>query len=94
VGRGYGGHGYGGYGHGGHGYGYGYGALGLGLGLGLAYGLDGPWAYGDPAYYDYDEGYSGDAYGAPPPQYQAQPGQACGSWVWDPGARQYNWAPC
>jgi hypothetical protein len=65
------------------------------------YGYYGP--YGGP----YPDDYYGappppDAYddGGPPPQYQsspegaAQPGQACGSWSWNPAQSKYDWVPC
>ena len=64
-----------------------------------------PWYYGYPAYYgypgyyDYDDGYY-DGYAAPgyayppPPQGQAAPNTACGSWSWDPARAKYNWIPC
>ena len=85
-------------------------AFGLFLGAAIAdswyydypdyYGYYGP--YGGPGPYDYDgappPGPYGD--GPPPPQYQsppqgaAQPGQACGSWVWSPAQSKYNWVGC
>ncbi len=61
------------------------------------YGVAGPYPYD----YGYDDAPPPGAYGGPPPaQYQtppsgqAQQGQACGSWSWNPAQSKYNWVPC
>lgn len=104
--RGYGGYGYRGYGY--RGYygccGWGWGAAGLVTGLALGAAFWSPWYYSYPAYaygypyynygYSYPYPYS---YAYPAPQITAPPsatGEVCGSWVWDPNAGQYHWAPC